>query len=212
MGFPPQAQGYAPPQAAADKPIDPTRMIIGVVGCAALALYSVIAMTAERPSSGFLLFLSLVEVVGLAGIGVGLTGLRTMPSVLAAVASGLAASTVLAARALMLLEIRSMFLWNLTIMALHGWMLVAFAMFAVSLATGARKLGPVAFGGAGLFGVASLLQAYFFFQQFMFFLKKDMDPSPGAWKAAHIVHILGAAVAATALVLAITKAKSQRAS
>lgn len=204
--------GYAPPMqgggAAADKPVDPTRMIIGVVGCGLLVINLLYSMLSDGPSGKFTAFLfGMIEVAGYVGLAAGLSGLRTKLAMIGAGANALVAVVLLGVTGFWIIEIRSLFLFKLMMFSINGASILAFTGTAATLATSAKKIGPAAFGGAGLFGLATLFALYFFFKSVMFFVSDRMDPSKSMTTVMHVVELLAAAATAAALLIAMTNAK-----
>lgn len=210
------APGYAPPPqggaSTAEKPVDPVRMIVGVVGCGLLVINLLYSMLSDGPNGKFMaLLFGMIEVAGYLGLAAGLSGLRTKLGMVGAGANALAAVVLLGVTAFFMLEIHSFFLFKLVMFSINGASVLAFAGTAVVLATSSKKIGPVAFGGAGAFGLATLFALYFFFKSVMLFVSDRMDPSKTMTTVMHVVELLAAAATAAAFLVGMTNAKKNAA-
>lgn len=202
-GVPPGAHGQFaqpfPTQAPIGpvaKPVDSTRMIVAMIGFGVMALHSLTLLFIDHIESHAAAFvLAFLHAAGLVAAGVGLTGLRSTPALLSAVANAIAAVTLLGFQALNILDIESIFIYRFYFVLLDGWLAAAAVMTAVTLFVNARKLGPAAFAAGGLWAIASLIEARFLFVAVAHFLKQEVGYSEG-WRTASLVGILLASIAA----------------
>ena len=153
--------GYAPPvqggASTAEKPVDPVRMILGVVGCGLLVINLLYSMLSDGPNGKFMaLLFGMIEVAGYVGLAAGLSGLRTKLGMVGAGANALVAVVLLGVTGFWMVDIHSLFLFKLMMFSINGASVLAFAGTAVAFGTSAKKVGPAAFGSAGLFGLATL--------------------------------------------------------
>lgn len=197
-GAPPGAQGHAgypSPQAGPSaKPIDGTRLVVAIAGFALMALHHITILLVDRiESQAGALVLALLHAVGLCAAGIGLTGLRSTPAFLCAAANGISAITLLGFQALQLLEVESIFIYKFYFVALDGWLAAAALTTAVTMFANARKLGPAAFAAGGLWAIATLVEARFFFAAVAQLLKQPIDYSP-TWRTASLVCLVLASV------------------
>ncbi|MFO0618455.1 MAG: hypothetical protein U0414_38025 [Polyangiaceae bacterium] len=220
VGGPPQGYGTAPgygtaaptpqgmpPQAVTEKPVDPMRMLIGVVGCGLFALSAIIAMvTRDDPSKFTGLLFTFVELLGLMGMAAGFSGLRTLPGMLAAGGNAVVGICALCIEALAFMEFGGVFLWQLAFVALNGWMFISLAANAGALAASHRKTGPIAFAGVGLWALAALVGAYFLFRAVMYFFDQPVSEASTAVTIAEVVHLLAAL--ATGAVFLVARARA----
>lgn len=195
-GGPPPAMG-----SAAVKPADPVRLLVGAGGFGLLALHAVASLAVDRASSTPVLLLTLMHVAATGAIAVGLTGVRATTGILAAVANGFVALLLLMLEGMRQVGIESAFIYRTFFVVLDGWMFAAAAMNAVALLTNAKKLGPAAFGGGGLFGVSALIGGYWLSLSVLAFLKQPIDYSRGLFAVTQVVVLLAALASAAALVL-----------
>lgn len=197
-GVPPGAQGHVaqplPQQGAGASatatPVDGTRLIIAVVGFALMALHAITLVLVERiESQAGALALAVLHAIGLCAAGIGLTGLRSTPAFLCAAANGIAALTLLGFQALQILDVESIFIYKFYFVALDGWLAAAALTTAITMFANARKLGPVAFVAGGLWAIATLIEARFFFAAVAQLLKESIGYSAG-WRTASLVCLI----------------------